>query len=79
MEKARGETAALRNLANAAQLVDRNPSLIQLRMLQVIGQQSGNTVVLGVPSSSGPIPIHTPGGAAIDSRGTGAAEPENDA
>ena len=52
---------------------------MHLRMLQVIGQQSGNTVVLGVPSSSGPIPIHTPGGAAIDSRGTGAAEPENDA
>jgi hypothetical protein len=79
LEKARGETAALRNLANAAQLVDRNPSLMQLRLLQVIGQQSGNTVVLGVPSSSRPIPIHRSGGDAIDSPATGATEPEGDA
>ena len=78
LEKARGETAALRNLANAAQLVDRNPSLMQLRLLQVIGQQSGNTVVLGVPSSSGPIPIHKSGGATLDSHATGGTEPEGD-
>jgi regulator of protease activity HflC (stomatin/prohibitin superfamily) len=57
LERARGETAALRNLANAAQLVERNPHLMQLRLLQVLGQQSGNTVVLGVPAASGPIPI----------------------
>ena len=79
LEKARGETAALRNLANAAQLVDRNPSLMQLRLLQVIGQQSGNTVVLGVPSSSGPIPINKAGGAAIDSHARVDTEPESDA
>ena len=60
LEKARGETAALRNLANAARLVERNPHLMQLRLLQVLGQQSGNTVVLGVPSPSGPIPVRTP-------------------
>jgi len=78
LEKARGETAALRNLANAAQLADRNPSLMQLRLLQVIGQQSGNTVVLGVPSPSGPIPIHKSGGGAIDSHATGPTEPEGD-
>ena len=52
LEKARGETAALRNLANAAQMIDRNPSLMQLRILQVLGQQSGNTVVLGVPGNT---------------------------
>ena len=57
LEKARGETAALRSLANAAQLVERNPHLMQLRLLQVLGQQSGNTVVLGVPQSAGPIPL----------------------
>jgi hypothetical protein len=79
LEKARGETAALRNLANAAQLVDRNPSLMQLRLLQVIGQQSGNTVVLGVPSSSGPIPINKAGRAAIDSHARVDTEPESDA
>jgi hypothetical protein len=31
LEKARGETAALRNLANAASMIERNPSLIPLR------------------------------------------------
>ena len=31
LEKARGETAALRNLANAAKLVEQKPALIQLR------------------------------------------------
>jgi regulator of protease activity HflC (stomatin/prohibitin superfamily) len=59
LEKARGETAALRNLANAAQMIERNPHLMQLRLLQVLGQQSGNTVVLGVPASTGPIPVRT--------------------
>jgi len=57
LEKARGETAALRNLANAAQMIERNPNLLHLRLLQVLGQQSGNTLVLGVPSASGPIPV----------------------
>jgi len=37
LERARGETAALRNLANAAQMVQRNPQLLQLRLLQVAG------------------------------------------
>jgi regulator of protease activity HflC (stomatin/prohibitin superfamily) len=57
LERARGESAALRSLANAAQMIERNPHLIQLRLLQVLGQQSGNTVVLGVPAASGPIPV----------------------
>ena len=56
LEKARGETAALRHLANAAQMVERNPSLLQLRILQVFGQNSGNTLVLGVPPAAGVIP-----------------------
>lgn len=56
LEKARGETAALRNLANAAQLLERNPSLMQLRILQAFGQQSGNTLVLGVPPLPGVVP-----------------------
>src|SRR5437016_7661945 len=59
LERARGETAALRNLANAAHLIERNPALLQLRLLQVLGQSSGNTVVLGVPPQSGPIRIRT--------------------
>jgi regulator of protease activity HflC (stomatin/prohibitin superfamily) len=56
LEKARGETAALRNLANAAQMVERSPALIQLRLLQVLSQQPGNTIVLGVQGNT-PIPV----------------------
>jgi regulator of protease activity HflC (stomatin/prohibitin superfamily) len=61
LEKARGETAALRNLANAAQLIERSPGLLQLRMLQAFGQQSGNTLVLGVPAG-GVVPVKGTGG-----------------
>jgi regulator of protease activity HflC (stomatin/prohibitin superfamily) len=61
LERARGETAALRNLANAARLVHDNPALMQLRVLQVLGEQSGNTVVLGMPASTTPLPIASSG------------------
>jgi len=57
LEKARGETAALRNLANAAKLVQDNPALMQLRMLQHLGESSGNTLVYGVPP--GVVPVHS--------------------
>jgi regulator of protease activity HflC (stomatin/prohibitin superfamily) len=57
LEKARGETAALRNLANAARILEDNPALMQLRLLQHLGATSGNTVVLGdvgiVPAAKG--------------------------
>lgn len=56
VEKARGETAALRNLANAAKLVQDNPALMQLRMLQTLGESSGNTLVYGIPPDV--VPIH---------------------
>ncbi|KPK39051.1 MAG: hypothetical protein AMJ65_12065 [Phycisphaerae bacterium SG8_4] len=49
LEKARGETAALRNLANAAKMVETNPNLMQLRLVQTLGESSGNTLVLGIP------------------------------
>lgn len=57
LEKARGETAALRNLANAARLIESNPSLMQLRLVQALGQSTGNTLVLGVPSPVVPVPV----------------------
>src|SRR5919109_4502878 len=44
LEKARGETAALRSLANAARLVEANPSVLQLRTLQQLAASSGNTL-----------------------------------
>lgn len=46
LERARGESAALRNLANAARVFENNPNLFRLRLLQAIEKGSGNTVVL---------------------------------
>jgi regulator of protease activity HflC (stomatin/prohibitin superfamily) len=57
LERARGETAALRNLANAAQMVQRNPHLFQLRLLQVAGQQAGTTLVVGMPQGVATVPL----------------------
>ncbi len=54
LEKARGETAALRNLANAARMIEDNPALMQLRLLQQLGAAGGNTVVIG---DTGIIPV----------------------
>ncbi len=52
LEKARGEMAALRSLANAAKMIESNPALLQLRLVQTLGQSSGNTLMLGMPASS---------------------------
>jgi regulator of protease activity HflC (stomatin/prohibitin superfamily) len=49
LERARGESAALRNLANSAKLLEQNPTLLQLRALLAVSQGSGNTVVFNVP------------------------------
>ncbi|MFL5758009.1 MAG: slipin family protein, partial [Chloroflexota bacterium] len=56
LERARGETAALRNLANAGRLVETNPGLLQLRMLQELGASSGNTIVMGLPDTTTVVP-----------------------
>jgi regulator of protease activity HflC (stomatin/prohibitin superfamily) len=65
LEKARGETAALRNLANAARLMEGNPALMQLRLLQQLAGSSGNTVVLGFPTSATPLPVPRAGEAEL--------------
>ena len=62
LERARGETAALRNLANAARVMQGNPALMHLRMLQEMGRSSGNTIVVGLPGSTTPLPLREPGG-----------------
>ena len=53
LERARGEAAALRTLANASRLFEKNPSLLQLRYLQSLEQMaeggSANTFVLSRP------------------------------
>jgi len=51
LEKTRGETAALRSLANAARMLEASPALMQLRLLQSIGETSGNKIVYGVPAN----------------------------
>ena len=53
LERVRGETAALRNLANAGRLVEENPGVLQLRILQQLSQTSGNTVMLSMPDGAG--------------------------
>ncbi len=55
LERARGETAALRHLANAARSLNDNPNLLQLRALQTLSESSGNTLVLGVPNGAVPL------------------------
>lgn len=48
LEKARGESAALRNLANAARLLEESPGLMNLRVLQAVTSSMGNTYVMGL-------------------------------
>lgn len=57
LERARGESAALRNLANAARLLEGNPALMNLRVLQslAVSQGAGNTLVMGVPGGFMPL------------------------
>ena len=56
LERARGETATLRNLANAARLLSDNPLLLQLRLFQQLSTTSGHTVVIGTPPLGTPLP-----------------------
>jgi regulator of protease activity HflC (stomatin/prohibitin superfamily) len=46
LERARGESAAIRNLVNTAKLMESNPALYQLRLLQTLESSKGNTIVL---------------------------------
>lgn len=62
LEKARGETAALRSLANAAKMIESNPGLMQLRALQSLGGSTGNTLILGMPPQAVPVPVKTNSG-----------------
>lgn len=57
LERARGETAALRNLANAARVLEGNPALLNLRLVQSItaAQNAGHTLVFGMPGGFVPL------------------------
>jgi regulator of protease activity HflC (stomatin/prohibitin superfamily) len=57
LERARGESASLRNLANAARVLEGNPALMNLRFMQSLAtaQNAGNTLVVGVPGGFVPL------------------------
>jgi regulator of protease activity HflC (stomatin/prohibitin superfamily) len=55
LEKARGETAVLRHLANTARLVEENPALVTLRTLDAVAHGRG-TIVVGLPAAVLPVP-----------------------
>lgn len=66
LERARGETAALRNLANGARLLNGNPSLFNLRLLQTLSTSAakGATVVLNTSGEPMPATAAAASGAA---------------
>jgi hypothetical protein len=51
------KSAALRNLANAARVLEGNPALMNLRLVQSLSaaQNAGNTLVLGLPGGFVPL------------------------
>lgn len=57
LERARGETAALRSLANAAKLATDNPALLQLRLIQQLGASQGNSLVLNLGPTAASFPV----------------------
>jgi regulator of protease activity HflC (stomatin/prohibitin superfamily) len=61
LERARGESAALRNLANGARVLEGNPALQNLRLMQSLtaAQNGGNTFVLGMPGGFVPLKAST--------------------
>jgi regulator of protease activity HflC (stomatin/prohibitin superfamily) len=74
LERARGESASLRNLANAARVLEGNPALMNLRLMQSLSaaQNAGSTLVLGVPG--GFVPLKNGKAAIGDVKEPGAAE-----
>jgi len=62
LERARGESASLRNLANAAKVMEGNPALMNLRLMQSLtaAQNAGNTLVLGMPGGFVPLKANKP-------------------
>ena len=53
LERARGESAALRNLANSAELLERHPGIAQLRLLQAVEGSSGHRIVIALDPERG--------------------------
>jgi regulator of protease activity HflC (stomatin/prohibitin superfamily) len=63
LERARGEVATLRSLANAARMLENNPALLALKTLQTAADGK-HTLVLGTAGSILPMPTPGPSGPA---------------
>lgn len=76
LEKARGETAALRSLANAAKLLEANPMLLQLRALQTMSENTGSTLIMNVGQELQTLPLQktSSGGKSAGTQMTAEAE-----
>lgn len=61
LERARGEVATLRSLANAARMLEANPALLALKTLQTVAEGK-HTLVLGGTGLILPIPTPGPSG-----------------
>ncbi len=68
LERARGEVASTRALANAAKMMADNPGLLQLRTLQAV-EAGGATVVLTTDNAAGLTPA--PGSSRPPARSAG--------
>lgn len=55
LEKARGEQAVLRNLANSSAMFDGNPMLLQARIIQSLSN-GNNTVIFNAPDNDIVVP-----------------------
>ncbi len=62
LERARGETAALRSLANAAKMLETNPMLLQLRAIQTMSETTGNTLIVNVGNEMQALPLRKTSG-----------------
>jgi regulator of protease activity HflC (stomatin/prohibitin superfamily) len=52
LERARGEAATLRSLANTAKMLENNPELAKLRLMNTIENSKGNTFVVDLANST---------------------------
>ncbi|MGD6962324.1 slipin family protein [Fictibacillus phosphorivorans] len=52
LERARGEAATLRSLANTAKILENNPELAKLRLMNTIENSKGNTFVVDMANST---------------------------
>ena len=57
LEKARGESAAIRSLANAGKMLENSPGLMQLKLLQALADSSDNTLILNLAGENVPMNI----------------------